>query len=118
LRKYETVFILDPGSDDATRDKEIKKVEELIEKNKGKIIQTDRWGMRRLHYRIKKKNEGYYVLIQFEAPVALNRELDRYYKLNEDLLRYIIVQQKDKTKLLEKDKKYPDIEGSKEKVEA
>lgn len=118
MRKYETVFILDPGSDDATRDKEIKKVEELIEKHKGKLIQTDPWGMRRLHYRIKKKNEGYYVLVQFEAPAALIRELDRYYKLNENLLRYIIVQQKDKTKSLEKDKKYPHMENSEKKVKA
>lgn len=118
MRKYETVFILDPGLDDATWDKEIKRVEELIDKNKGKIIQTDRWGMRRLYYSIKKKNEGYYVLIQFEAPTSLILELDRYYKLNENLLRYIILQQKDKTQLLEKDKKYSDVEGSEKKVKA
>ena len=55
MRKYETAFILDPGLDEATLDKEVKKVEELIENNKGKIIQTDRWGLRKLTYHIRKK---------------------------------------------------------------
>jgi len=118
LRKYETVFILDPGLDDATRDKEIKKVEELIESHKGVIIQTDRWGLRKLSYRIRKRNEGYYVLIQFESPESLTRELDRNYKLNENCLRFLIILLKEKKKPLEKDEEPPSDEGSRKKVEA
>lgn len=110
MRRYETVFILDPGLDEATWDKEIKKVEELIANHQGKIIQTDRWGLRRLFYRIKKKTEGYYVFIQYEAPVSLNRELDRYYKLNESCLRFLITLSKEQEKALGK-------EQTEEKVE-
>lgn len=118
MRKYETVFILDPGLDDAARDKEVKKVEELIENHKGVIIQTDRWGLRKLCYRIRKKNEGYYVLIRFESPESITRELDRNYKLNENCLRFLIVLLEEKRKPLEKEKKPSDAEGGKEKVEA
>jgi small subunit ribosomal protein S6 len=116
LKKYETVFILDPGLDEITWDKEVKKLEELIENNKGKIIQTQRWGLRKLSYRIKKKNEGYYVLIQFEAPVSIIRELDRYYKLNESCLRFLNVVLEEKKVVLEKDKETSPLGGSKEKV--
>jgi len=117
LRKYETIFILDPGLDETTWDKEIKKVEELIENHKGIIIQAERWGLRRLSYQIKKKNEGYYVLIQFEAPLPLIQELDRYYKLNENCLRFLIVLLREESELLKKDKESSSIGGSKEKVE-
>ena len=118
MRKYETIFILDPGLDDATWDKEVKKVEELIENHKGKVLQTERWGMRRLSYRIRKKTEGYYVFILFEAPVSIIRELDRFYKLNENCLRFLIVLQEAKGKTLGKDEEPSKTEGSDEKVEA
>ncbi len=116
MRQYETVFILDPGLDEITWDKEVKKIEELIENNKGKIIQTQRWGLRKLSYHIKKRNEGYYVLIQFEAPISLIRELDRYYKLNESCLRFLNVVLEEKKVVLEKDKETSPLGGSKEKV--
>ena len=115
MRKYETAFILDPGLDEATLEKEIKKVEELIENNKGKIIQTDRWGLRKLTYRIRKKLEGYYVITHFEGPTALIRELDRYYKLDENVLRFLNVVKVEK-KPSEKDKELSTAEGSKEKT--
>ncbi len=116
MKKYETVFILDPGLDEITWDKEVKKLEELIENNKGKIIQTQRWGLRKLSYRINKKNEGYYVLIQFEAPASIIRELDRYYKLNESCLRFLNVVLEEKKVVPEKDKETSPLGGSKEKV--
>ncbi|MDH4223870.1 MAG: 30S ribosomal protein S6 [candidate division Zixibacteria bacterium] len=117
MRRYETVFILDPGLDDAACDKEIIKVEELLEKHKGKLLKTDRWGLRRLSYRIKKKTEGYYVLIQFEATSDLVRELERHFKLNEFCLRSLIVQ-KENEKSAEKDMKSASAEENKDMVEA
>ena len=113
MRKYETAFILDPGLDEATLEKEIKKVEELIENNKGKIIQTDRWGIRKLTYRIKKKLEGYYAITHFEGPTAIIRELDRYYKLDENVLRFLNVVKLEKKP---SEKELSLAEGAKEKT--
>ncbi len=115
MRKYETAFILDPGLDEATLEKEIKKVEELIQNNKGKIIQTDRWGLRKLTYRIRKKLEGHYIITHFEGPTAIIRELDRYFKLDENIMRFLNVVKMEK-KPLEKDKELTSAEGSKEKT--
>ncbi|HVP36476.1 MAG TPA: 30S ribosomal protein S6 [Terriglobales bacterium] len=113
MRKYETAFILVPGLDEATLEKEIKKVEELIENNKGKIIQTDRWGLRKLTYRIKKKLEGYYVITHFEGPTAIIRELDRYYKLDENVLRFLNVVKVEKKP---SEKELSSAEGAREKT--
>ena len=65
MRKYETVFILDPSLDDKTIQKEIKRVEDLVTDHKGQVLKIDRWGKKRFAYPIGKKHEGYYTLILF-----------------------------------------------------
>jgi small subunit ribosomal protein S6 len=91
LRKYETVFILDPSLDDKTIQKEIKRVEDLVTDHKGQVLKIDRWGKKRFAYPIGKKHEGYYTLILFEGDVNIPKELERIYKLNEFCLRYLTV---------------------------
>lgn len=91
MRKYETVFILDPTLDKSTLEEEVKKVEDLIVNQKGKVIKVDRWGIRRLAYPIAKKQQGYYTLIIFEGDGDLVVELERSYRLNESCLRYLTV---------------------------
>ena len=91
MRKYETVFILDPTLDKSTLEEEVKKVEDLIVNRKGKVIKVDRWGTRRLAYPIAKKQQGYYTLIIFEGDGDLVVELERSYRLNESCLRYLTV---------------------------
>ena len=91
MRKYETVFILDPTLEKSTLEEEVKKVEDLIVNRKGKVIKVDRWGTRRLAYPIAKKQQGYYTLIFFEGDGDLVVELERNYRLNESCLRYLTV---------------------------
>ena len=91
MRKYETVFILDPSLDDKTIQKEIKRVEDLVTDHKGQVLKIDRWGKKRFAYPIGKKHEGYYTLILFEGDVNIPKELERIYKLNEFCLRYLTV---------------------------
>lgn len=91
MRKYETVFILDPALDSSTTDQEIKKVEDLIVNHEGKVLKVDRWGMKRLAYPIEKKQQGYYTLILFKGEGDLINELERNYRLNESCLRYLTV---------------------------
>ncbi|MGB8656885.1 MAG: 30S ribosomal protein S6 [Candidatus Zixiibacteriota bacterium] len=97
MRVYETVFILDPSLDEHTVEKEIKKVEDLITGQKGKIVKTEKWGTRRLAYPIQKKMQGHYTLIYFEGDGNIPTDLERAYKLNESCLRYLTVVSEAKT---------------------
>jgi len=108
LRIYETVFILDPSLDEHTIQKEIKKVEDLITSQKGRIIKTEKWGTRRLTYPIRKKLQGHYTLIYFEGDGNIPTELERAYKLNESCLRYLTVVSEEKTEGAEANEKNED----------
>ena len=105
LRVYETIFILDPTLDEHTLEKEIKKVEDLIANQKGRIIRTEKWGTRRLSYPIKKKMQGFYTLIYFEGDGNIPAELERAYKLNESCLRYLVVVSEEKAERFKEEEK-------------
>jgi small subunit ribosomal protein S6 len=91
LSIYETIFILDPTLDEHGVQKEIEKVEELITGRQGKIIKTEKWGLKKFSYPISKKTQGFYTLIYFEGNGNIPSELERFYKLNESCLRYLTV---------------------------
>ena len=91
MRKYETVFVLDPSLEEQGIEKEITKVEDFIGAQGGKVLEVQRWGMRRLAYPIAKKKQGYYTLILFEGDLKLPQELEKSYRLNELCLRYLTV---------------------------
>ena len=95
MKKYEVIYILDTAVGE-------EKIKELVEKfsafisSKGTIENTEEWGSRKLAYEIKKKTEGYYVVVNFEAPVELPSELERQFKITEEVLKYLIVSNEDK----------------------
>ncbi len=111
---YETTFILDPTLDEHGVKKEIEKVEELINSRQGKIIKTEKWGLRKFAYPIKKKLQGFYTLIYFEGDGNVPSELERSYKLNESCLRYLTVvsESKPEQKVKDEEKENPDADSS------
>ncbi len=109
MRLYETVFVLDPSLDEHTIEKEISKVEGLITNHKGSIRKTEKWGMKKFAYPIKRKMQGYYTLIYFAGDGDIPTELERSYKLNEHCLRYLTVVSQEKDK-------QPDKEESKQNL--
>lgn len=90
MKPYEIMFILVPNEKEVL-DKEIRSVEELIEKNGGKVEKTEQWGKKRLAYDIRDLEEGYYVLITFSAERTCVRELDRVMRIREAVLRHMII---------------------------
>jgi small subunit ribosomal protein S6 len=66
-------------------------IKETIEKNGGNIAACDEVGMKKLAYKIDKYDRGYYYVVYFEAPTSLNKELERIYRITEDVIRFIIV---------------------------
>ena len=90
MTNYELMFIIDPAIEDEKKEAAIETVKGIIEAD-GSVSEVDTWGMRKLAYPIWKKNEGYYVVIQFEASPKLPKELDRRLKISDVVMRHIIV---------------------------
>lgn len=91
--KYEGVFILKPNMEEEENKSQIERITGIIEDNGGKIEEIDEWGQRRLAYEIKKNKEGYYTIINFQAETDLVNELDRTSKINENIIRHMIVRE-------------------------
>ena len=92
MNRYEMIYIIDTGLEEAARKELIEKVSALIANNGGEIEKVDEtWGKRRLAYAIDYKTEGWYVLVTFKAPVELPRELERNLQINENVLRYLVI---------------------------
>lgn len=90
MNKYEVMFIVKLAEEEATN-AVIEKVEALIARVGGTVEKVDRWGKRRLAYAVKKFTDGFYVLINFEAAPAEIKEIDRVLKINDEVLRHLIV---------------------------
>jgi len=69
----------------------IEKVNSLVTGNGGEIVNEDRWGKRRFQYEINKIREGYYVVLKFKLNPESLDELNRVLKLNEDIVRYLLI---------------------------
>ncbi|MEL7625646.1 MAG: 30S ribosomal protein S6 [Anaerolineaceae bacterium] len=91
MHKYELIFILQADLDEATLDAAVENIETLIKNNQGEIAKTDRWGKRKLAYPIRKMNEGYYVLVNFDYNPEEVAALKRTIGFNEQILRSSIV---------------------------
>lgn len=91
MRNYELVVIFDPSLEEEAVDTELSKITSIIEKEKGKISDIDKWGIRKLAYPIKKQESGYYIIIYFNGKNAAITELDRVNKINDKILRHLIV---------------------------
>ena len=97
MNRYEMIYIIDTGLEEAARKELIEKVSALIANNGGEIEKVDEtWGKRRLAYAIDYKTEGWYVLVNFKAPADLPRELERNLQINENVLRYLVIKLEEK----------------------
>ncbi len=95
MNKYEVMFIIEAALEDAKKEAAIAMVKEVISAG-GEVGKVDVWGMRKLAYPIQKKNEGYYVVIEFTAEADLPKELDRKLRISEAIIRHIIINKDEK----------------------
>ena len=91
MNKYEVMYVIDPTLEDSVRNELISYFSGIVEKNAGMIDRIDEWGKRRLAYPINYKTEGYYVLMYIQGPSELPRELERNFKINDKVLRYLVI---------------------------
>lgn len=86
---YEHVFIARQDISSTQVDGLIETFTGLIEKDGGKVVNFEYWGLKNLVYRIKKNRKGHYVMLNIESPSAAINELERNERLHEDVLRYL-----------------------------
>lgn len=90
-RNYEMMYIIKPTLDEDAIDAVAKKVDDAIGAIGGSIEKSEKRGRKRLAYEVKDFKDGYYVLTHFKADPAQLTEFERVLKLNEDVIRHLIV---------------------------
>src|SRR4030065_1419697 len=88
MRKYETIFILDPDLKEEQTQSTIEKVKGIITQTQGEILKVEDWGKRKLAYEVKKKPKGHYFLIHFLGSPALLSELERNFRVMDAVIKY------------------------------
>ena len=91
MRKYEIMYIVKAGLEEEARVATIEKVNSAVTKNGGKVLDVKEMGLRDLAYPIKDEIKGYYVVLTVEAEVETVNEFDRLTKLNNNVLRHLIL---------------------------
>src|SRR3989338_1422748 len=94
-RDYEVLVILKPVGTEQDMAKHASQLEEPIKKLGGKIEYSQGMGRRRLAYPIARQAEGYYHLLRFNASTDNVKELERNYRLNDSIVRFMILNQDD-----------------------
>jgi small subunit ribosomal protein S6 len=95
VRIYEATFILKPDLEEEVRDETIERVKDIITDNGGEIVETDVWGSKKLAYEINDYRTGFYTLITLKGDKEVVDELERNFKIMDDVLRYLIIRKED-----------------------
>lgn len=96
MRSYEALFVIRPDLEAEQTQAVIDKFTNLITQNGGEVVQVDKWGKKRLAYEVRKFREGYYVLLQFKGTPAVAQELERVFKITDEVIRYMITRLEEK----------------------
>lgn len=94
MNKYESVIIINHNIDDKTIEEIISKTTDLITKQ-GKVTQINKIGIKKLAYEIRKCKEGYYISFDYETDSSVIAEIERQFRINENILKFITVRRDD-----------------------
>lgn len=88
-RLYETTYIVNAVLEDAEIDAIVKRVDDFLTENGAQLVEQNKMGRRRLAYPIKKKYNGFYVYTAFEAPSQTLPMLEKFFLLEEGVMRHL-----------------------------
>lgn len=91
MNNYYLTLVLRPDLEDSAREGLISDIKKKIMGDTGKINKEDLWGSRDLSYPIKHNEKGYYAHFEFETDPAVAKTIDKNLKVEEDILRYLLV---------------------------
>lgn len=90
MNKYESVVIINPNVEESALKELIERFQTLINTD-GKVEQVNELGKKKLAYEVKKNKEGYYVVYEFEANPSLIAELERNYRITDEVIKFIVI---------------------------
>ncbi len=105
MRIYEELFIVRPDATDEEVDPLIEQLKNVITQKGGTLEKTERWGVRKLAYRVMKHTEGQYILLHFNAGPEVVREVERRLRVADLVLKFLTVRTDEKMKRIEKRRK-------------
>jgi len=91
MRRYETTYILRPNLGEEQFSEIIERTNSIVTNDGGAIINLERWGNKKLAYEIKKESFGQYVYLDYAAPGSTIKELERIFRIDDRVLRYLSV---------------------------
>ena len=94
MNKYESVIIINPNLEEEAIKALIEKISNLINTD-GKVSSVEEIGKKKLAYEIKKNKEGFYVVFKFEANPELITELERVYRITDEVIKFIVVKEEE-----------------------
>lgn len=102
---YESAILINAALEDNQIESVINRVKEFITTNGGQIRDFENWGRKRLAYPVEKSKIGYYAIFRFDAPGSIVSKLERFYNLDEHILRYLTIKlSKEALEQIEKNK--------------
>ena len=90
-KMYESAVLINAALEEDQIQSIISRIKELISSNDGEITDIEDWGRKRLAYMIRKSKIGYYIIFQFNAYPQIIFTLEKFYKLDENILRYLTI---------------------------
>ena len=94
MNKYESVIIINPNLEAESIKALIEKFSNLINSN-GTVSSVEEVGKKKLAYEIKKNKEGYYVVFKFESKPEAIAELERIYRITDEVIKFIVVKEEE-----------------------
>lgn len=91
MRRYETIFIVDPDISEEVRSQLFTKSKEMVASMGGFLAEFDEWGAKKLAYDIKKKSRGFYVRMDYCGNADLVNELERSFRLDDKYLKFMTI---------------------------
>ncbi|MBA4537649.1 30S ribosomal protein S6 [Bacillus aquiflavi] len=93
MRKYEIMYIIRPNIEDEAKTALVERFDSIITENGGEVIESKDWGKRRLAYEINDFRDGYYRLMKVNATPDAVEEFSRLAKINEDIIRHLVIKE-------------------------
>jgi len=91
MRRYETIFIIDPDLSEEGRAPLYERLKDLFPQHSGLLVTVDEWRVKKLAYEIKKKVRGYYVRLDYCGTGILVNEIERFFRIDDRVLKYMTV---------------------------
>ncbi|PLS15777.1 30S ribosomal protein S6 [Bacillus sp. M6-12] len=95
MRKYEVMYIIRPNIEEDAKKALVERFNTILSDNGAEVNDSKEWGKRRLAYEINDFRDGYYMLLKINAEAAAVQEFDRLAKINEDIIRHIVIKEEE-----------------------